>query len=166
MEIFRELFAVLNKSGVEYLVCGGVAVNLYGIERATADVDLAVRLDDDNIGRFVAAAQELGLKPRVPVRLEELTEPEKRDQWRNERGMIVFSLYDEKKPFFLLDVFIETPFDFQTAYHRRKEVMLGDVAIPLAPIDVLIEMKEKTGRPQDRADVFYLKKIMEEWGNG
>jgi len=24
-------------------------------------------------------------------------------------------------------------------------------------------MKEKTGRPQDKADVFYLKKIMGEW---
>jgi len=29
----------------------------------------------------------------------------------------------------------------------------------------LIEMKEKSDRPQDRADVFYLKKIMKDWKN-
>ena len=165
MEIFRKLFDSLNKAGVEYLVCGGIAVNLYGIERATADIDIAVRLDEENLGRFIAAAKELGLRPKMPVSLEELTEPGKREEWRKEKGMVVFSLYDEKAPFFLLDVFIEAPFDFQNIYQRRKEIRLGDIVIPLAPIDVLIEMKEKTGRPQDRADVFYLKKIMEEWKN-
>lgn len=163
MEIFKRLFDTLNRAGVEYLVCGGIAVNLYGIERATADIDLAVRLDEENLGRFVTAVKELGLKPKMPVRLEELTEPGKREEWRQEKGMVVFSLYDEGAPFFLLDVFIEAPFDFQNIYQRRTEIRLGDIAIPLAPIDALIEMKEKTGRPQDGADVFYLKKIMEEW---
>jgi len=163
MEIFRKLFDILNKAAVEYLVCGGIAVNLYGIERATADIDLAVRLDEENLGRFIAAAKELGLKPKMPVGLEELARPDKREEWRKEKGMIVFSLYDEKAPFFLLDIFIYMPFDFQDIYQRRKELRLGDIVIPLVPIDVLIGMKEKTGRPQDRADVFYLKKIVEEW---
>jgi len=86
--------------------------------------------------------------------------------WLRDKDMVVFSLYDEKTPFFLLDVFIEDQFDFQSIYQRRHEIRLGDIAIPLTPIDVLIKMKEKTGRPQDRADVFYLKKIMEEWKDG
>lgn len=165
MDIFRRLFDTLNKAGVEYLVCGGIAVNLYGIERATADIDLAVGLDEVNLGKFIAAARELGLKPKMPVKLEELAETGKREEWRKGKGMVVFSLYDEKTPFFLLDVFIEAQFDFQSVYQRRKEIKLGDVAIPLAPIDVLIEMKEKTDRPQDKADVFYLKKITEEWND-
>lgn len=46
---------------------------------------------------------------------------------------------------------------------RKKEIIAGDIVIPLAPIDVIIAMIEKTARPQDRADVFYLRKIMKEW---
>lgn len=163
MEIFRRLFEALNKGGVEYLVCGGIAVNLYGIERATADLDLAVRLDEDNLGRFITAAKGLGLKPKMPVRLEDLNDQKKREGWRIEKGMVVFSLFDENAPFFLVNLLIDPQFDFKDAYRKRKETMLADIVIPFAPIEVLIGMKENTGRPQDKADVFYLRKIMEEW---
>jgi hypothetical protein len=166
MEIFSRLFNSLNRGGVEYLVCGGIAVNLYGIERATADIDLAVRLDEENLKAFVRVVNQLGLKPKMPVSTEDIINPEKRREWLRDKGMFVFSLYDEKNPFFLLDVFIEDQFDFRSVYQRRHEILFGDSAIPLIPIDELIKMKEKTGRPQDRADVFYLKKIMEEWNNG
>ena len=163
MEIFKRLFDTLNKAGVKYLVCGGIAVNLYGIERATADIDLAISLDEENLCRFVSAAKKLGLKPKIPVKLEELVEQKKRQEWITNKGMVVFSLYDENAPYFLLDVFIEAQFDFQEIYQRRQELRLGEIAISIAPIDVLIQMKEKTERPQDKADVFYLKKIMGEW---
>jgi len=33
----------------------------------------------------------------------------------------------------------------------------------LCPIRELIRMKERSNRPQDKADVFYLKKIIEGW---
>ncbi len=166
MELFKRLFDSLNKGGVEYLVCGGIAVNLYGIERATADIDIALRLDEENLRAFVKVAGLLGLKPKIPVKAEEIIEEEKRKTWVREKAMTVFGLYAEEHPFFLLDVFIEDQFDFKSVYPKRHEIRLDDVVIPLAPIDVLIEMKEKTRRPQDRADVFYLKKIMEEWKDG
>ena len=46
---FERLFSALNRSKVRYLVVGGIAVNLYGIERATADIDLVVDLEDRNL---------------------------------------------------------------------------------------------------------------------
>jgi len=166
MDLFRRLFESLNKGGVDYLVCGGIAVNLYGIERATADIDLAVRLDAENLEAFVKVVRQLGLKPKMPVKIEEIIIADNRRNWLKDKGMTVFSLYDEKNPFFLLDIFTEDQFDFQSVYQRRHEIMLGDICIPLTPIDVLITMKEKTGRLQDKADVFYLKKIMGEWKDG
>jgi len=77
--------------------------------------------------------------------------------------MKVFSLYDPENPFFLLDVLIDTPFDVAAIYARRKELHLEDTVIPVVDIPDLISMKETVDRPQDRADVFHLKKIMEEW---
>ncbi len=33
----------------------------------------------------------------------------------------------------------------------------GNIVIPVVPLKYLIEMKEKTGRPQDKADAYYQK---------
>ncbi|HHT9126333.1 MAG TPA: nucleotidyl transferase AbiEii/AbiGii toxin family protein [Candidatus Brocadiia bacterium] len=160
---FQELFSALNKSKVRYLVAGGIAVNLYGIERATADIDLVVDPEENNLERFINAIKELGLKPKVPVRLEDFIKKEKRERWVIEKGMRVFSIFDPKNPYLLLDVFVEEPFNFKKVFEARNEMKAGKTIIPVVPLKDLIEMKEKTGRPQDIADAFYLKKIKEEW---
>lgn len=146
-----------------YMVAGGIAVNLYGIERATADIDIILKLDEDNLLKFIEVAKKLGLKPKVPVKIEDFISPGKRKEWIINKGMTVFSLYDPKNPFFLLDIFVEIPFDFDEVYKQRKKIKFEETIIPVVPMKELIEMKEKSDRPQDRADVFYLKKILEGW---
>lgn len=37
------VFAALEREGVGYVLIGGVAVNLHGLERATADIDVEER---------------------------------------------------------------------------------------------------------------------------
>jgi hypothetical protein len=145
------------------MVAGGIAVNLYGIERATADVDIALELEKGNLLKFINVAEKLGLRPKIPVKLGDFIDPEKRRSWRMDKGMLVFSLYDPKNPFFLIDIFTEIPFDFDAIYKQRKKVKFENIFIPVVPIKELIAMKEKSDRPQDRADVFYLKKIMDGW---
>src|SRR4030065_1557356 len=98
MELFIKLFASLNRGSVKYMVVGGIAVNLYGIERSTADIDIVLKLDKANVLRFIKLAKRLGLKPKVPVNLDDFVDPEKRDSWISEKGMTVFSLYDPKAP--------------------------------------------------------------------
>jgi hypothetical protein len=147
------------------MLAGGIAVNLYGIERATADVDIALELEKGNLLKFINVAEKLGLRPKIPVKLGDFIDPEKRRSWRMDKGMLVFSLYDPKNPFFLIDIFTEIPFDFDAIYKQRKKVKFENIFIPVVPIKELIAMKEKSDRPQDRADVFYLKKIMDGWRN-
>ena len=145
------------------MVAGGIAVNLYGIERATADVDIVLELEKGNLSKFIRVAKKLGLKPKIPVKLEDFIDPEKRKSWIMDKGMMVFSLYDPKNPFFLIDIFTEIPFDFDEVYRQRNRISFENIVIPVVPIKKLIAMKEESDRPQDRADVFYLKKIMLRW---
>jgi hypothetical protein len=163
MGLFKKLFSSLNQASLKYMVAGGTAVNLYGIERATADVDIVLELKKENLLKFIEVAEKLGLKPKIPVKLEDFIDPEKRKSWRLDKGMMVFSLYDPKNPFFLIDIFTEIPFDFDAVYKQRKKIKFENIFIPVVPIKELIAMKEKSGRPQDRADVFYLKKIINGW---
>jgi len=166
MTSFLALFAALNRNKVQYLVAGGWAVNLYGIERATGDIDLVVCLDPHNLEIFVEVMKELSLKPKAPVPVDDLIREDRREEWIRDKGMRVFSFFDPKTPYFLLDVFIEIPFDFQTTYAQRSKIRAGDTVVPVVPIRNLIEMKEKAGRPQDLADVYYLKQVEKERENG
>lgn len=54
----------LNEAGVEYVVVGGVAVNVHGLVRATEDLDLFVKPDAENIARLRRAkASRFGWRP-------------------------------------------------------------------------------------------------------
>lgn len=44
---YELVFRNLNKKKVRYVVIGGIAVNLHGIPRATADLDLMVDLEKE-----------------------------------------------------------------------------------------------------------------------
>jgi hypothetical protein len=77
---YLELFRALQAHEVRYLVVGGLAVNLYGVERATMDVDLMLAMDTENLTRFIRAARGLGLTPVPPVQLESLAEEETRTE--------------------------------------------------------------------------------------
>lgn len=48
---FRELLALFNAAGVEYLVVGGYAVVYHGAPRYTGDIDLYVRPTLESIAR-------------------------------------------------------------------------------------------------------------------
>jgi len=163
MELFKGLFSSLNQATVRYMVAGGIAVNLYGIERATADIDLVIELEKENLLKFIKVVETHSWRPKIPVKLNDFVDPKKRELWMKEKGMKVFSLYDPKNPFFLIDIFTEIPFDFDEVYKQRKKIKFEEIFIPVVPIKELIAMKEKSDRPQDRADVHYLKKIMAGW---
>lgn len=73
MNLYEELLAlidVLEKAGLDYALCGGVALALHGHPRFTKDIDLLVREED--LDKVRAAVVELGFTVdggRVPFRL-------------------------------------------------------------------------------------------------
>jgi len=89
-EIERVLWA-LEAAGVRYLVVGGVAVVLHGPPRFTADLDLAIALDPDNVRAAFAALATLGYGPRVPVSPEVFADARERRRLVEEEGMVVLS---------------------------------------------------------------------------
>ena len=120
-----------------------------------------IDLEPENVARFLKTISELGLTQKVPVELDEFADPEKRKTWREDKGMLVFSMYDPKHPYFLLDVMTESPIDFEVAYAEKQLISFGGVPVSTASIKTLIEMKTGTGRPQDEADVRHLRMILE-----
>lgn len=46
------IFDKLNSAHVRYLVAGGIAVNVHGYTRMTADLGLVIQMDTDNIKEY------------------------------------------------------------------------------------------------------------------
>lgn len=91
--IYEEIFRRLNEEKVDYIVVGGIALVLHGVVRLTADLDLIVKLQSDNLAKFISVMKEMNFKPKVPVKAEDFIDPVNRQTWIEEKGMRVFSFY-------------------------------------------------------------------------
>jgi hypothetical protein len=157
----ERVLRALGEANVEYLVVGGVAVVLHGHLRTTADLDLVIRLERDNVRRAMEQLTRLGLRPRAPVPVESFADPEQRDSWVETKGMQVFSLWDPQDSTFDVDIFVREPFDFEAAYHRRVSVPLGATTASVVSLDDLLALKRESGRSQDLADIEALEALSE-----
>ena len=159
---YESVFRVLQKNNVRHAVAGGVALVLHGVVRFTADLDLIVDLEQENLRRFIEAMKELGYRPRNPVQAEELLDPAKRDQWKREKGMEVFSFVDPSQPMTLVDVFIEEKIPFHEVERDLIRITAKDMTIPVVSPQHLKSLKKAAGRPQDLADIEALEALEEE----
>lgn len=157
---YVELFRELQRFDVRYLLIGGVAVNLHGIGRLTADVDLMLALDADNLAKFVKAGEALGLKPVIPVALADVANPELVEGWIEQKGMLALALRPPDKAAPTLDILVRPVVPFEEAYGRRVERSLGGAVVAVASIEDIIRLKTGTGRKKDEADIAALRQIV------
>lgn len=158
---YEQVFRKLNEKKVRYLVIGGVAVNLHGFSRVTADLDIMLDFKSENVMNFVETVKELGFKPRVPVKIEDFADPSKRESWIKEKNMKVFSVYNPFREIEHIDIMVEYYIDFDKAYRTRETVNAGDIKIPIVSIDDLIKLKKISKRQRDEIDIAALRKIKE-----
>lgn len=158
MMFYERVFRELNRRGVRYIVIGGVAVNLHGVPRTTADLDLLVDLQSPNLQRLVEAMKNLGYRPRAPVRFADITLENLR-AWVKEKHMRVLSFTNPKRPQEEVDILVNSPVNFEEVYGRIEFVAAKGLPIPLISLDDLITLKRSSRRLQDLSDVEALRKV-------
>ena len=150
---YENVFRSLQKNKIRYAIAGGVALVLHGVVRFTADLDLIVDLEPENLRRFVQVMTELGFRPRNPVKAEDFLAPAIRAVWKREKGMEVFSFVDPAQPMALIDVFIEEKIPFREVMQEIVQMVAKGVTIPVVSLRHLKRLKQSAGRPQDLADI-------------
>ncbi|MEM9074447.1 MAG: hypothetical protein AAGE52_38490 [Myxococcota bacterium] len=127
--IFAHRFHIL---GVPYMVTGSVAGVFYGEPRVTHDVDVVLRLRNQDVDSFHAMfpLEEFYCPPKDVLR-DELQ--------RTQRGH--FNLIHHKSGF-RADVYCagRDPFH-EWALARRREIPVDEVPVPLAPLEYVIVRK-------------------------
>lgn len=144
--------SILQKKKVRYMLIGGMAVNFYGVNRTTQDMDLWLAPTSENRDRFSEALQEMGYQK------EELDDLEEADFTMP----LVFSVWIGKEPLDCLTV-VHHAIDYDEAEKQMLYLTLrDDIKLQIVSLDFLREMKIKSNREKDWRDVSLLDKIIAE----
>ena len=76
LDQLQSIFASLQKNEVKYVVIGGIAAVLYGVPRATFDLDLLIEATVENAERLLKAMTEAGLGTALLTTVDEVLSKE------------------------------------------------------------------------------------------
>jgi hypothetical protein len=150
----RELFRALARHDVAYVTIGGIAIQAYGGQRLTQDLDVTIASSTDNIARLAVALLDLDARILGPEGKRSRSVPTapllaSSDQWH---------LITVHGPLDILTLPAHLG-SFDDMRDRAHKIALGDLSIPIAHRDDLLKMKRAAGRPQDLADVRLLESL-------
>ncbi len=145
---FLEVFKALYQKKVDYVLIGGVAVILHGMERLTRDIDIIVNMTPENINKLRKALQMVFEDNAIKeITLSELTKfPVIRYGTPNGFYIDIMARVGELATF--EDLKYET-IDYQ------------GIKIKIAKPESLFELKKDSIRDKDRIDTIFLKKLIE-----
>ena len=134
---------------MDYAVVGGQAVALHGVVRGTIDVDVALRWTRQTVVDAEAALRGVGLESRIPVTAGDVFDL--RDyarEYARERHLIAWNFFDPEAPMAEVDIVI----NYDLAGKNAADIRLSSGLVRVLSRGDLIEMKKRSGRPQDLAD--------------
>lgn len=138
----------LTQAGVDYGLCGGLAVAVHGYPRFTKDIDILIRPELLEIAKSSLAQIEYDLEGGL-FRFNPGTSIENL-MYRVSRA--------EGRELITLDLMLVAPV-FEHVWASREVIQFDEQLVTVVSKDGLITMKKLSGRPQDLADVEALNKI-------
>ena len=144
---FSDMIKIFLEEQVQFLLVGGISINLYGYVRATKDMDLWVQASKENSAKVITALAKFGA-PMQDVSVQDF-----------EKEGMVFQIGVEP---IRIDVLTRiTGVKFEDAIKNVKIMEIDGINIPTISIQDLIKNKKASGRHKDLADAEVLEKILE-----
>ncbi len=130
----------LEENGIEYAVCGGLALTIHGFPRATFDLDVLIR--EENLEKAFAAVKPSGYDIHgLDISFKERTVEIRR-----------VSKIDDDGEVLSLDFLLVTPF-VEDVWEDRMKLEWQGREITLVSREGLIKMKQQAGRHKDLIDI-------------
>ena len=153
MDLFDELKRLitrLDEEKIEYALCGGLAMAVYALPRATLDIDLLI--ESSSLGKTRLAVQELGFTlSAMPM------------EFHGGKVHIhrVSKIESGTGETLALDLLIVTP-DIKQAWESRIKVEWEGGTLSVVSPEGLILLKSLRRSGQDQDDIEYLRSIIDE----
>ena len=136
---YIDMLKCLNKAGVDYILVGGWAVNMYGYIRATVDLDIWILADADNAKKVYSAVAEFGA-PVSEMKPEEFAE----------YGMIFQIGVAPCRVDIISKI---SGVSYADAITRAVPKTIDGIPVRIISLEDLIANKKASGRAKDLADV-------------
>ena len=155
---YEEVLSEFQKQKVRYAIVGGLAVNLLGSFRSTADLDLVVEISNRNLAKIVTILTKQGYRVKQPVDPMGLADSKTRKDWIKNKHMKAFNFYKEEE-FKEVDIIIDSPVSFVQAIKTAERISCGRLILTVMSVDNIIKMKRKANRNIDKVDIEELKQL-------
>jgi len=138
----KGVFKSFQQHEVKYVVIGGIAAVLYGVPRATFDLDILIEASPENSRRLLDALIEAGMGTAALTNVEEILSNE-------------ITIFKDRVR---IDVQISTPgLCFKEAWKKKKTMEYQGQAFHVVSLNHLISSKKAAGRDVDLEDVRLLE---------
>lgn len=153
---FLSIIKLLTSHGVDFIVVGGVAANLFGSARLTYDLDIVYSREDENLRKIVNAFQNTnpylrGAPPGLPFKLD----------FRTLKNGLNFTLTTDLGPIDLLGEIPGTR-SYEELLNDSVEINESDLRFRCVTLGRLIQLKNAAGRPKDLESLAELRAILED----
>ncbi len=150
LDELKKLISKLNAEGIEYALCGGLAMAIYALPRATLDIDLLI--EASSLEATKRAVHDLGFTVEaVPMKFH--------------GGKMHIQRISKIEPgtgeTLMLDLLIVTP-AIKDAWESRKKVEWEHGQISVVSPEGLVLLKSFRRSGQDQDDIRFLRSIIDE----
>jgi uncharacterized nucleotidyltransferase DUF6036 len=147
LDQLQTVFASFQKNDVKYVVIGGIAAVLYGVPRATFDLDILIEPTKENAQKLLDALSEVDFGTAQMTSAEEIIGTE-------------ITIFTDR---IRLDVQTSTPgIMFEDAWRRRITMNYKGQEFEVVSFADLVQSKTAAGREVDLEDVRILTSAEEE----
>jgi len=154
----EELFACLERHGVQYVLIGGLAAVLHGSPLPTLDADVCPSRDPQNLERLAAALEDLDARIRTADDPDGVRFP------RDSAFLGGIELLNLVTRLGDLDLAL-TPAGtrgFAELASRALAMTIRGVTVRVAALEDVIRSKEAANRPKDHRSLPVLRQLLEE----
>jgi hypothetical protein len=149
MNLLSELNIIikkLNEEKVDYALCGGLAVAIYGFVRATEDIDLLILLKD------IVKIKNILLNNGYTIEANPMTFQS--DKVKIER---ITKIDQKKEDAISVNLLMVTP-EIEKVWDSIQTLIWNGMELSIVSKQGLIDLKKLRNSKQDQADIEYLMK--------
>jgi hypothetical protein len=153
LDLYEELkviIAALENRGIEYALCGGLAMAVHSFPRATVDIDLLIRAEDLDEIKSIARNLEYTIEAQPMTFAKGAVEIRRISKIDKDTGFVLS-----------LDMLLVTPAT-EAAWNSRTKFSWRNQVINVVSREGLIALKLLRNSGQDQDDIRNLQRVEDE----
>jgi hypothetical protein len=154
----QEIFGVLARHAIDYVLIGGLAATLHGSSALTNDADICPDPSPENLERLAAALREMDARIRTEAERDGVQFSADADFLKRTRLVNLTTRLGDFDIAFQPD----GSHGYEDLARRATEIAIDGTIVRVASLGDIIRSKEAANRPKDRATLPVLYALQDE----